>query len=111
MKVGEFNILFRWLFQNSFLAAERPPDNSEGDGDDLNNDDFLFDPAHPFDPPAGADSGAAAGGDNDVIVLEESETLLLLPDQTMETAPSTTALPPPEGERWGSCTNNACKLT
>ncbi|XP_046903768.1 interphotoreceptor matrix proteoglycan 2 isoform X2 [Hypomesus transpacificus] len=81
---------------NSFLAAERPPDNSEGDGDDLNNDDFLFDPAHPFDPPAGADSGAAAGGDNDVIVLEESETLLLLPDQTMETAPSTTALPPPE---------------
>ncbi|XP_062312193.1 interphotoreceptor matrix proteoglycan 2 [Osmerus eperlanus] len=86
---------------NNVLAAERPPGDPEGDGDDLTNDDFLFDPALTFDPSVGPDSRAATGGDNDVIVLEESETLLLLPDQTMEKveeerAPSTTALPPPE---------------
>ena len=39
----------------------------------LKKDDFLFDPALPFDP--WKDSGTVAAGENDVLLLDESTIL------------------------------------
>ncbi|XP_062302694.1 interphotoreceptor matrix proteoglycan 2 [Osmerus eperlanus] len=62
---------------DNILAAEKPPDvpGQDLDSNDLflKKDDFLFDPALPFDP--WKDSGTVVASENDVLILDESTIL------------------------------------